>query len=60
MDARCDLHLSQCLLLSRKLLMDLTLACRRSLSAFLIIVWAFSDLTVALSLVLTDIITLFT
>ena len=42
MDASCDLHLSSCLLLlSRKLLMDLTLACRGSLSGFLIIFLAF-------------------
>ena len=34
MDASHDLHLSCCLLLPRKLLMDLTLACRRSLFCF--------------------------
>ena len=46
MDASCDLHMSSCLLsLSRNLWMDFTLTCRRSLSAFLIIFLAFSDIT---------------
>ena len=47
MEASCDLHKSLCLvLLPRRLLMDLTLACKRSLSAFLIIFLALSVLTV--------------
>ena len=49
MDASCALHLSSLLLFSRKLLMDLTLAGRRFLSAFLIMFLAFSDLSVVLS-----------
>ena len=49
MDASCDLHKSLSLaLLSRKLLMDITLACKRPLSAFLMIFLAFSVLTVIL------------
>ena len=53
-DAQCDLHNSLCLALSaRTLLMDLTLAWRRSLSAFLIIFLAFSVLIVVFNLMLT-------
>ena len=49
-----NLHMSLCLLLlSMRLLMDLTLACKRSLSAFLIIFLAFSVLTVVFNLILT-------
>ena len=55
-DASCDLHKSLCLLLlSRKLLMDLTLARRRCLSAFLIIFFAFSVLIVVLTFLLIGI-----
>ena len=55
MDASCDLHKSLCLtLLSRRLLMDLTLVCKRPLSMLLIIFLAFSVLTVFLNLMLTD------
>ena len=49
MDARCDLYKSLCVaLLSRRLLMDFTLACKWSLSAFLITILTFSVLTVVL------------
>ena len=44
------------LLLSKKLLMDLTLACKRSLSAFLMICHAFSVLIVVFILILTGVI----
>ena len=57
MDTSCDLHMSL-LLLSRKLLMDLTLASKRSLSAFLMIFLAFSVLIVVFSLILTGVIPL--
>ena len=58
-DASCDLDLSSCLLLlSKKLLIDLMLACRRSLSAFLIIFLALSNLIVVLNLTLPGIIPL--
>ena len=54
MDTSYDVHLFSCLLLlSRKLLMDLTLVCRGSLSALLIIFLALSVLIVVLSLILT-------
>ena len=46
------------LLLSRKLLMDLTLACKRSLPAFLIIFLAFSVLIIVFNLILTGVIPL--
>ena len=59
MDATCDLHKSLCLaLLSRRLLMDLALACKRSLSAFLMIFLAFSVWTVFFNMMLTGVITL--
>ena len=53
-DTNFDLHSSLCLaLLSRILLMDLILACRRCFSAVLIIFQAFSVLKVVFNLVLT-------
>ena len=53
-DASCDLYNSLCLVLyPRRLLMDLTLAWRRSLSTFLIIFLVFSVLIVVFNLMLT-------
>ena len=58
-DTSFDLHMSLCLsLLSRRLSMDLTLPCKRSLSAFLIIFLAFSVLIVVFNLILTGVIPL--
>ena len=54
MDASCDLHNSLYLALTpRILLMDLTLAWRRSFPALLMIFLAFSVLIVVLNLMLT-------
>ena len=59
MNTSCDLHLSLCLaLLYRRLLMDFTLACIRSLSAFLMIFLALCVLTVVFNLMLTGVIPL--
>ena len=59
MDASWVLHISLCLLLlSMKLLIDVTLACKRSLSTFLMIFLAFSVLIVVFSLILTGVIPL--
>ena len=53
-DTSCDLHNSLCLaLLPRALLMDLTPASRRSLSAFLIVFLVFSILIVVFNLMLS-------
>ena len=52
--ASCDLHKSLCLsLYPRRLMMDLTLAWKRSLSTFLMIFLAFSLLVVVFNIMLT-------
>ena len=59
MNVSFDLHKSLCLaLLSRRLLMDFTLACKRSISTFLIILLTFSVLTIVFNLMLTGVIPL--